>query len=170
MRGHATMNLNRKMNNSRDENLKRIIHLMQTDGSVDAPADAIKWSKDIFRTRAAERKPTVAETVLAVLKMDLAPGKAVFGERSGTAEARQMLFEAGPNAVDLRISASEEGFVVRGQVLGEGFENCDVSLGDRAERANDRSEFVFKAIRPGVYDLVLNAGGSEIAIEKIEIS
>jgi len=164
------MNPNMEMNNQRDENLKRIIHLMQTDDSVDAPADAIKWSKGIFRTRAAERKPSVTERILAVLKADLAPGKAVFGERSGTAQARQMLFEAGDAAIDLRIADAEGAFEVRGQVIGEGFEGCEVSLGSTLAAANERGEFIFKGVEPGDYDLVLRTDSSEIAIEKIRIS
>lgn len=164
------MNLTRRMSNSHEDNLKKIIHLMQTDDSVDAPADAVKWSKDIFRTRTAESKTSISERIFAVLKMDLAPGKAVFGERSGTAQARQMLFEAGSNAVDLRILGTEDGFEVRGQILGDGFEECTVSLGDRTVRANSRSEFVIKSVQAGEYPLTLSAEGSEIAIEKISVS
>ena len=164
------MNPNKEMNNERDENLKRIIHLMQTDDSVDAPVDAIKWSKGIFRARAADRKPSAVERILAVLKADLAPGKAVFGERSGTAEARQMLFEAGDAAIDLRIASAESGFDVRGQVIGDGFEGCEVSLGLMSAAANERGEFIFRGVEPGEYDLVMRSESSEIAIEKIRIS
>jgi len=157
------------MNNS-DDNIKRIISLMQTDNSVDAPADALKWSKNLFRTRAAEPKATLIEKVLAVLRMDLAPNKAVFGERSASAgQARQMLFEAGESSIDLRISEEGEGFTVRGQILGAGFANASVKLGGLETVTNELSEFKFENIQGGSYDLILRAADREIIIEAIEL-
>ena len=94
------------INNSEKQILEEIINLMMKDDSADAPEDAVKWSKNLFRTRAAaEPKKSLVQKVLAILQMDLAPNKAAFGERSaGTAQERQMLFQAGEsNAVDLRI-------------------------------------------------------------------
>ena len=162
------MRFTREMNNSREDNLKRIIHLMQTDDSTDAPADAIKWSKDIFRTRAAQ--PTLVEKIKAVLTADLLPGKAVFGERSGTAQARQMLFEAGERGIDLRVSGSDGEFEIRGQILGEGFENCFVKFGDLEAEANDQAEFVISGVQAGTYTLALTSGNEMIEIEEIEVS
>ena len=162
------MRFNREMSNSREDNLKRIIHLMQTDDSTDAPQDAIRWSKNIFRTRA--KQPTLVEKIKAVLTADLLPGKAVFGERSGTAQARQMLFEAGDRGIDLRISGSDEGFEIRGQILGEGFENCAVKLGAMETTSNDRSEFTFYGVSAGTYDLTISNGEEMIEIEEITVS
>ena len=109
-------------NNSNDELINKIIHLMQTDDSADAPADSVKWAKNIFRTRAAEPKKSLVQKVLAVLQMDLSGAQPAFGERSASAsQTRQMLFQAGDNSIDLRISKSEKGLLVQGQILGEGF-------------------------------------------------
>lgn len=162
------MRFTTEMNNSREDNLKRIIHLMQTDDSTDAPADAIKWSKNIFRTRAAQ--PTLVEKIKAVLTADLLPGKAVFGERSGTAQARQMLFEAGDRGIDLRISETDGGFEIRGQILGDGFENCSVKLGKLEAEANDQSEFVISGVPAGTYTLTISSGNEMIEIEDIKVS
>ncbi|HUF05650.1 MAG TPA: hypothetical protein VMM38_15930 [Aridibacter sp.] len=156
------------MSETRDKNIERIIRLMQTDDSTDAPLEAVKWSKNIFRTR--KKQPSALQRIKAVLKIDLAPGKAVFGERSGAAEARQMLFEAGEFGIDLRVSASEGAFEVRGQVLGEGFENQEVRLGDHVTRSNELCEFRFNGIEPGTYAFSIDDGDEEIVIEDIEIS
>ncbi len=43
------------MSKTNDHELNRIIYLMETDKSDDAPQDAIRWSKNIFRTRADSR-------------------------------------------------------------------------------------------------------------------
>ena len=164
------MNLVNTMSNS-DDNIKRIINLMQTDNSVDAPADAIKWSKNIFRSRVGEPKKSIVEKVLAVLQMDLSPNKAVFGERSAsTSQARQMLFEAGENSIDLRIYEGENNFTIKGQILGEGFENAIVKIDEGEVIANDLSEFTLENITEGKHDLTLKTETKEIVLKGIELN
>lgn len=157
--------------NSENQTIAKIISLMQTDDSVDAPQGSIKWAKDIFRARAAEPKKNVVKKLLAVLQMDLSPGKTAFGERSASAsQARQMLFQAGEAAVDLRISKGEKGFSLHGQVLGEGFENCAVKLGRFETVADELGEFRFNRIPEGIYDLTLQTENGEIVIENLELN
>ena len=159
-----------RMKNSEKQFLEEIVNLMQRDESIDAPLDAIKWSKNLFRTRAAEPKKSLVQKVLAVLQMDLAPNKAAFGERSASAaQERQMLFEAGENGIDLRIRETEKGFAVKGQMLGENFAGCAVRLGDLEAKANDLSEFSFANVPAGKYDLTLVSDETEITIENLEI-
>jgi hypothetical protein len=158
------------INNSEKQIINEIIALMQRDESTDAPQDAIKWSKNIFRTRAAQPAKSFVQKILAVLQMDLAPNKAAFGERSASAaQERQMLFEAGENGIDLRIKAGEKGFAVKGQILGEGFANANVKLGDFEAKTGELSEFSFTEIPAGKYDLTLSSGETEITIENLEI-
>jgi hypothetical protein len=149
--------------------IESIIYLMQTDKSVDAPQDAIQWSKNIFRTRVA--KPTLVQKVLAVLQINLAPNKAVFGERSASAsQARQMLFEAGDNSIDLRISEADNGFNIHGQILGDGFENAEIKLGELVTNTNELSEFKFKAVAKGSYSLTLTGLKNEIVVENFDLN
>jgi len=158
-------------NNSNDELINKIIHLMQTDDSADAPADSVKWAKNIFRTRAVEPKKSLVQKVLAVLQMDLSGAQPAFGERSGSAsQTRQMLFQAGDNSIDLRISKGEKGLLVQGQILGEGFADCTVRLGDFQAEANELSEFKFTEIPNGKYDLVLQTAEREIVIAGLELN
>ncbi len=142
---------------------------MQTDRSEDAPQDSVKWAKNIFRARAVEPKKSFAQKVLAVLQMDLSPNKAAFGERSASAtQVRQMLFGAGENSVDLRITKNEKGLLnVQGQILGADFANCTVRLGDFQVEANELSEFGFTGIPAGSYDLTFQTGETEIVIENL---
>lgn len=164
------MNLADTMNNSND-NIKRIINLMQTDDSVDAPEDAVKWSKDIFRSRVSEPRKSIVEKVLAILQVDLSPNKAVFGERSAsTSQARQMLFKAGENSVDLRISEDKKGFMIKGQILGEGFENANVKLGSFETQTNELSEFKIENVSSGNYDLSIKTNKKEIVLEEIKLN
>ena len=164
----------RLMSKTNDEEINRIIHLMQQDKSFDAPTDAIQWSKNLFRARAVEPKQSVVERVLAVLQMDLSPNRAAFGERSASAsQARQMLFQAGDNSLDLRIKSEKKGLSIRGQILGAGFAGCVVEIYNETDsfeaRANELSEFKFAEIPNGKYDVRLRSGAREIRIENLEL-
>lgn len=154
-----------------ERQIEKIINLMQTDDSADAPKDAIRWAKNLFAARAitAPRK-SIVQKVLAVLQMDLSPGQAAFGERSASAsKARQMLFRAGDNALDIRISPSKKGFNLRGQILGEGFAGATVRIGAFEAAANQIGEFEFAEIAGGKYDLIARIGEKEIVVQDLEI-
>ncbi len=166
------MKFTRKMNN--EDLLNKIARLMQADDSADAPADAVQWSKNLFRTRAVEPQKSVVERILAVLQVDLAPNRAVFGERSASAaDARQMLFAAGGLQIDLRIAKAGKVFRVTGQVLGEGFAGAAARFSNAEKKftteLNELSEFAFEKISKGKYTLTLQIRGKEIIIENIEI-
>ena len=149
-------------------NLEKIIHLMQTDDSKDAPSDAIKWSKNLFKTRVSEPKAGVIDRVVAVLREELTPGTAAFGERSGSAGAgRQMLFEAGDVTIDLRITPGDSGFDLRGQLLGEGVENAGVVLGSVEESVNEFGAFRFVEVEAGTYELLLKLENKEIVVDAV---
>ncbi len=157
------------MSDNNDRIINKIIRLMETDESVDAPPDAIRWSKNIFLTRAAAPKKSIVQKILAVLQMDLSPNKATFGERSASASSvRQMLFQAGEISVDLRIKQADKGFSLHGQILGEGFENCIIKLGEYKTTANEIGEFKFAEVSARKYDLSLQSGEKEIVIENLE--
>ncbi len=161
------MNLMSKNNN---QEINEIVRLIQTDKSIDAPAAAIRWSKNIFRARAVEPKKSVLEKVLAVLKMDLSPNRAVFGERSASAsQAQQMLFEAGENALDIRITKTDRGFNLHGQILGEGFANCTIKLGEFETTANELGEFKLAKTPSGIYNLSVQINEKEIVVEDLEL-
>ena len=157
------------MSKNNDQATNEIIRLMQTDKSSDAPADAIQWSKNIFRARATEPKKSVLEKVLAVLQMDLSPNRAAFGERSASAsQARQMLFQAGENALDIRIAKTDRGFKLHGQILGEGFANGTVKIGAFETATNEIGEFKLE-IPSGIYNLSVQSGEKEIVVEDLEL-
>ena len=165
------MNITGTMNN--EDLLDKIVKLMQADDSADAPADAVRWSKNIFRARAVEPKRSLAKRVLAVLQMDLTPDRAVFGERSASAsEVRQMLFAAGDNQIDLRIAKAGRGLKVTGQILGEGFAGAEIRLFNENKNftteSTDLGEFSFEKISKEKYTLSLTLKDKEIVIENIK--
>lgn len=157
------------MSKTDDQIISKIIRLMGTDTSVDAPQGAISWSKNIFLTRASKPEKSLTQKVLAVLQIDLSPTKAAFGERSASAsKARQMLFQAGDANIDLRVKQEENGFSLHGQILGEDFADGVIKLGDFETSANEVSEFKFVKIPKGKYNLYLQKDDKEIVIEGLQ--
>jgi len=143
---------------------------MQTDDSIDAPSDAIKWSKNLFRARAAQPAQGILQRIIGVLVQELAPGKAAFGERSGSVgKVRQMLFEAGDNRVDLRVSKNHESFDVRGQILGRGWENAVVELAGQKSNVDKFGGFAVKDVKSGTYEVSIRGGQIEIVLKGIEL-
>ena len=157
------------MSKTDDQIISKIIRLMGTDTSVDAPRGAISWSKNIFLTRASKPEKSLTQKVLAVLQIDLSPTKAAFGERSASAsKARQMLFQAGDASIDLRVKQEDNGFSLHGQILGEDFTGGTIKLGDLETHINEPGEFEFAEILSGTYDLILQKGEKEIVIEGLQ--
>ena len=160
---------------SKESKLDLIVQRMRTDISIDAPADTVKYAKNLFRTRVTAPKQTLVRRVLGVLRVDLAPGTAAFGERSATAgKARQMLYESGDIAIDLRVKPDGKEFEIRGQILGLGFEQSDVEI--KSDKASGKtmtdkmSEFKLVGLPAGEYSLLIRTNDIEIVIEKITIS
>ncbi len=154
-----------------EEKLEHIISRMQADTSVDAPSDTLKYVKDLFRTRASASVPTMLERIAAVLKIDLEPNRAAFGERSAAGgAARQMLFDSGDNAVDLRITSSDNVFHIRGQILGGGFDGAEVTISEQTETIDETGGFRFGSLSSGEHTLVVRGSVSEIVIEKLILS
>jgi hypothetical protein len=160
------------MNSKDDKRLNEIVRLMERDDSTDAPADSIKWAKNLYRTRAA--KPSMVKRLVASLQIDLAPGKAAFGERSaGSGTARQMLFNAGENAIDLRITEAAGRVSIQGQMLGEGFHAGEMTVSsskfEGTFRLDEMGQFRIGNIEKGVYTLAFRSEVREIVIEEIEV-
>ncbi len=160
------------MNNPQDQIFEHIVRRMADDKAIDAPADALKYAKNLYRTRAAQPEASIVRRILAVLKMDLAPNRATFGERSAaTGQARQMLFESGSNAVDLRIKAVGKAFEISGQILGGGFENGEIVVANTDRSINAKLDnlcgFSLSGVPAGDYSLTVRSRTSEIFVEQI---
>jgi hypothetical protein len=159
---------------STEKNLEKILELMRRDDSVDAPADSLQWAGNIFRTRAAEPKPSLIKKLVAVLQMELDQNTPAFGERSATTSSvRQILYRADENAVDLRIEKLKKGFTIRGQVLGDGFAAAKATLSDDVRTfeatANESSEFRFDNIPAGSYQLTVRGSRIEMELKGVNI-
>lgn len=162
------------MKNSEEQKIEHIIQRMLTDRSVDAPEDVVTYARNLYRTRAAEPKASIIRRVLAVMQVDLAPNRAAFGERSASgSQARQMLFDSGDNAVDLRITAIDDKFDIRGQILGDGFANGEIEIiSDNVSitvKIDKTNAFNVSGLTAGKYNLTITGKNTEIQIDKLEL-
>lgn len=156
-----------------ERKLDHIISRMQSDTSVDAPADLIKFARNVFVQRSFEKAPSMLERIVAVLRMDLAPNRAAIGERSaGGSAARQMLFDAGDSAIDLRVTPNGDAFDIRGQHIGDlSAETVRLeSANDHFTSQNDELKgFEFKSVPAGNYRLTISFATTEIVIDEITL-
>jgi hypothetical protein len=161
---------------STEKKLQYIIDLMQRDDSRDAPTDAVRWAKNLFRTRASQPKESFIKKLVAVVQMEIAPNKPAFGERSAAASSiRQVLYRAGDSAIDVRIEPDKKGFILQGQILGPDFSGATVVLSEDARSfktktvANEAGEFRFDSVPGGRYELTIRKQGVEITLKTVDV-
>ncbi len=153
--------------------LERTINLMRSDETKDAPRDVLFSVVNMFRERvAATPEPSLVRRVLAALSFDSAQVSPAYGVRSGQAAARQMLYSAGDNDLDLRVQPSGEAWVVSGQVLGQctgGRVELAGSDTETAAELNELCEFTLPAVSSGSYTLRLRLGEVEVEIPELQL-
>ena len=139
------------------------------------PADSLRWASNLFRTRAVEPKPSLIKKLVArIADGDSAEQACVRRTFSVDLRVRQMLYRAGDNAVDLRIEKSKKAFMIRGQILGDGFANAAIRLAEDGRSfdtaASETSEFHFHNVPAGLYELTIQGSAVEITLKAIDIS
>jgi hypothetical protein len=157
-----------------NDEIERLIKLMHDDDSFDAPEDAIKWAKNIFRSRKVKTETGFVGRILAVLQFDSSE-HVILGERSLNASTtRQMFFVAENNAVDLRIERIGKKANLTGQIIGEGLPKGKINLigNDKtySTSADESKAFSFKSIpADGEYSMFLQVDEKEIVIPSLRI-
>jgi hypothetical protein len=155
------------------DRLKQLITAMRTDASQDAPRDVIAYAVNIFQAHTRLNEPSLLRRIVAALTFDSAKAEPAFGLRSGPATARQLLFAAEDNDLDLRIQSQAEEWVVSGQLLGSTCAGGHVELhGESASvlaELNDLCEFKLAAVPPGNYRLRLRLEDVELEVQQLEL-
>lgn len=153
-----------------------IVRRIAGDDSVDPPQQVSQYVKNLFRGRITESRSTLAGRVLAVLRVDIAAGLSPAGERAvGSAVPRQLLFDAGDIAIDMRIKHQKYGSTIRGQVLGEGFGGGKVvMIGPddslvKTARIGALGEFSFKGVSTGKYAFQVRRHDKQIELPPLAI-
>ncbi len=138
---------------------EKIIELIRSDRSTDAPEEAIKWVKNLYRTdfaHAVEPRPLL-KRILAALQMDVSLGTALQGERAtqGTA-VRTLVFTVDELVIQIEVSGHSKRFELIGQILGSSEPNLTVQLkgaGVVKEILTDDGQFQFSITKKGDYSV-----------------
>lgn len=153
--------------------LERLIRLMRSNASEDAPHFVIKRAVALFRSRTTPTFSGWRGRIPALLHFDSAGLVPAFGVRSGKPGSRQLLFSAGVDEIDLRIEPVGEAWIVSGQVLGEaaasGMATLQGAAGTGEAVFNELSEFVLPPVQAGTYKLILNLTNADVEIDEIRI-
>ena len=154
--------------------LAQTMELMRTDSAEDAPAALIARATRLFDGRKAAAAPSLWRRLQAVLQFDSLQMAPAMGMRAGGEGPRQMMFTAEDLDLDLRFTQVEEGWIVAGQLLGEG-ERGYVLLrsldgaepGEWRAELNELLEFVFLPAPAGRYSLTVRLDGIELIVPEI---
>lgn len=151
--------------------LERLIDLIRTDDSEDAPTHVVARAIRLFTQRAVPPLPSLRKRLLASLQFDSAQRPLVLGVRGISAPPRQLLFSDGDHMFDVRITPSGADWMVAGQVLGS-TDTGRVELrrpGDVFETSlNDVGEFTL-LVPSGTYVLLVALTDVEIEIPELTI-
>ena len=153
------------------ERLSQLIGYMRTDTGEDAPRDVMAYAINIFRRR--EEQPSLLRRIIAALSFDSLTPAPAFGVRSGQAAARQLLFEAEANDLDLRLLTQGDAWIIAGQVLGPDCAGGHVELkGETASATaelNDLCEFTLSPVPAGSYRLRVRLEDVEVEVPQLEL-
>lgn len=153
--------------------LQRTIGLMRTDDIEDAPANLVKYAKNMFTGRSASREPSRLARVLASLTFDSFTTKPAFGLRSGATAGRQLVYSTEMADVDLRVSPQSGEWEIAGQILGSSQARGTVNLKSESFSVsadlNDLSEFGFQSVPSGIYTMFVHLPELEIEIASLQL-
>ena len=152
--------------------VENLLAVMKDDQSVDAPRDVLAYAVNLFARR--EQKRSLVERIVAALSFDSFDSAPAFGVRSSASTARQLIYTAGENDIDLRIAEDENNrWVVAGQILGEHCAGGEISLHgyevSTSAYLNEQCEFALPAVPAGNYELVVRLANVEVEVPRLEI-
>ena len=153
--------------------LRQTIGLMRTDDVEDAPANLVKYAKNMFTGRSASRGPSRLARVLASLTFDSLTAKPAFGLRSGASSGRQLVYSTEIADVDLRVSPQSGEWEIAGQILGssqaQGRVNLESESFSTSVDLNELAEFGFQSVPSGIYRMFVHLPELEIEIPPLQL-
>ena len=155
------------------QTLRQTVALMRSDNTEDAPAELLRYTKNLLRAQGITRKPSLVGRVLALLTFDsltMAPG---FGLRSGAGVGRQLIYSSDMADIDLRVSPQSGEWEIAGQILGSSHSEGEVNLESddfsASAKLNDLSEFAFQSVPRGTYKMFVHLPDVEIETPPLEL-
>lgn len=155
------------------QTIRQTTGLMRSDEIESAPAELVKFAKDIFRRRTAVRNPSTLKRIIAVLTFDSLSAAPAYGLRSQADSGRQLVYSTETVDIDVRVSPENEEWQIAGQLPGSLCESGEVNLeGEKfsaTAKLNQLCEFSFSSVPGGTYKLALHLPDVIIEIPPLEL-
>lgn len=156
--------------------LERLIGIMRSDLSEDAPAHVIARAVRLFRPPQSQAAPNLLQRVVAVLRFDSATLAPAIGVRSTPdgqpTAARQLLYSTDEYDLDVRITPAGDGWIVAGQVLNPtdgGRAELQGSSSVMQAPLNDLSEFTLAPTSVGSYKLLVHLSNLIVEVTDLKV-
>jgi hypothetical protein len=153
--------------------VERLLGLMRSDRSEDAPPALIARAIKLFPVQVASIQDHPVRRLLAMLRFDNWQQTPALGMRAEGASARQCLFTAGDYDIDIRIAPVGEAWRVAGQVLSDDAANGRVALHSASTvlqtQLNDQSEFTLSSVPAGFYTLLFHLPDVELEVDALQV-
>lgn len=153
---------------------KRIIAVMRSDETQDAPEYVVNRAIRLFRAqhpRTAE--PGIRRRLVAALRLDSAQQRLAFGMRAAPHATRELLFDIDDESeLEVRIEPADGGWRVAGQILGPctgGQVLLEGSAGQAETELNAECEFSLPPQPGAIYKLLLRLENVEVEVPILEL-
>ena len=155
------------------QTLRQTTSLMRSDSVESAPAELVKYAKNIFRQQLASSKPSALNRILAALTFDSLTAAPAYGLRSQAGSGRQLVYSTEAVDIDVRVSEESDEWQIAGQVPGMLCTGGQVDLeGDNFSskaQLNELCEFAFGSVPEGTYKLAIHLPDVIIEIPPLEL-
>jgi hypothetical protein len=140
--------------------IRQTTSVMKSDLIESAPAELVKYAKNIFRQRIASPKRSALSRIVAALTFDSLTAAPAYGLRSQAGGGRQLVYSTETVDIDVRVSAENEEWQLSGQLPGLLCTGGKVDLeGDKfsaTAKLNELCEFAFSSVPEGTYKLAIH--------------
>jgi anti-sigma factor RsiW len=153
--------------------VRRLVDLMRTDDGEDAPEHVLNRAVRIFSQRRQDRPAAgILRRIVATIRLDTARQQPAFGMRGPRPAGRHLVFNAGPNDLQVRVERSEIGWVVSGQVFGPCSGGQVLATGETARveaSLNELCEFSLPTLPDDDYRLLVRLSDVEIEVPRLQL-
>ena len=140
--------------------IRQTTSLMRADFIETAPAELVKYAKNIFRQRVASPRPSALSRIVAALTFDSFTAAPAYGLRSQPGSGRQLVYSTETVDIDVRVSEENDEWQLAGQMPGLLCTGGEVNLeGDKfsaTAKLNELCEFGFSSVPRGTYKLAIH--------------
>jgi hypothetical protein len=155
------------------QTIRQTTSLMRSDVIESAPAELVKYAKNIFRQGVAPQKPSTLSRIVAALTFDSLTAAPAYGLRSQPGVGRQLVYSTETIDIDVRVSAENDEWQIAGQVPGSLCTSGEVTLESDSFSASTKltglCEFSFGSVPEGTYKLSVQLPDVTIETPPLEI-